>query len=487
MDSLKLQNYRCFENTGWINLKSINLLVGANSSGKSSILKFFPLLKQSEGVKLHGVFKWFGKDVDFKDFHNTVQDGKNEITVDYSINDLILFQRFSRQRKGAQDVSVSFKISAVDCHFDMVKNINISYLGTDIRIGYTVNQEASVYVNGVRSDGFPGLKLEWTLIDATFPRILFKYKNEGQSLFCNFLYKKIINESISLGGQFRDNPKSLFFDRYPSSFENFKKGLYGIVGREIEESKVSNLYTLCILYNINQLIDSLNLHLISLSSRIVYIKPIRATIERYYRFQNIDLDDIDADGNNLPMFLYNLDKGKLEKYNDWLQELFNFKIQIKSSEGHIELLVAEKGKAVRNMVDLGFGYTQILPILTVIWKNIFLETDLSSRVFGSKNEYIIVIEQPELHLHPHIQGKFAKMLSLILSKGLNVKFIIETHSETILNKLGVYIEKGLLKKENVNVLMIEQNDKGVSIIRQTEYTEEGYLQDWPRNFMDDVD
>ena len=70
MNTLRLKNYRCFEDTGDISLKPLTLLVGANSSGKSSFLKFFPLLKQSIGIRKNGVFLWYSDDVDFKDFKN---------------------------------------------------------------------------------------------------------------------------------------------------------------------------------------------------------------------------------------------------------------------------------------------------------------------------------------------------------------------------------------------------------------------------------
>ena len=79
MDTLRLKNYRCFEDTGVIDIKPVTFLVGANSSGKSSFLKFFPLLKQSMNVKRNGVFLWLSNDVDFKDFNNTVKDGDGSI------------------------------------------------------------------------------------------------------------------------------------------------------------------------------------------------------------------------------------------------------------------------------------------------------------------------------------------------------------------------------------------------------------------------
>ena len=42
MDSLRLKNYRCFDDTGKVDLKPLTFLLGKNSSGKSSFLKFFP-------------------------------------------------------------------------------------------------------------------------------------------------------------------------------------------------------------------------------------------------------------------------------------------------------------------------------------------------------------------------------------------------------------------------------------------------------------
>ena len=85
MNTLRLKNYRCFEDTGDISLKPLTLLVGANSSGKSSFLKFFPLLKQSIGIRKNGVFLWYSDDVDFKDFKNTVRNGEGNIIINMEL------------------------------------------------------------------------------------------------------------------------------------------------------------------------------------------------------------------------------------------------------------------------------------------------------------------------------------------------------------------------------------------------------------------
>lgn len=497
MNAIRLRNYRCFEDTGLIELKRINLLVGANSSGKSSFLKFFPLLKQSLNIKLNGVFRWLGNDVDFKDFRNTVQEGKDAIYIEYKVDNFYQYSRLFNtrllnNRKMIPDVHVSFSIVPLHEHFDMIENIHIEYAATTIDVKFEENDKVSLSVNRLSTDNTKGLQIIAQNNDAIFPRLLFMYKGDEKHGWMTspvFLRQKILSEVQKLGGRFSEGHRFLLFDTYPISFDNFKKGLNGMSDKEVPNLIAQHLYDMCVMYNINSLIDSLNINLLKVASNVVYIKPIRATIERYYRFQNLDMDDIDADGANLPMFLYNLEEKAFEAFNDWLSMHFSFKVYIKSSDGHIELFVSEEGKTPRNTVDLGFGYTQLLPILAVIWRAVFLEAN-SIRTEVSQENHIIVIEQPELHLHPIFQGKFAEMLSIITRLGhdrkLNVRFIIETHSETILNKLGDYVESRILYPEDISVLMLEQDKTGRSKITPTEYTKDGFLKEWPQNFMEDV-
>jgi hypothetical protein len=70
--SLRLTNYRSFLDTGTIELRPIVVLVGANSSGKSSLLRFFPLLRQTHEKPTRGPLLWYGDDVDLGDFSNVV-------------------------------------------------------------------------------------------------------------------------------------------------------------------------------------------------------------------------------------------------------------------------------------------------------------------------------------------------------------------------------------------------------------------------------
>lgn len=494
MDSVRLMNYRCFEDTGPVDLKPINILLGANSSGKSSFLKFFPLLKQSNGLRLNGVFLWLGSNVDFKDFNNTVQDGKNSISIEYTINTLPVFRRFSSGKSVVKNAKVRFTVIPVNEHFDRISEIAISYQDTRIILDFTDDEDVLVIINNESSRDMKDLKIRTQRADAILPRLLFKYKSDINHGWNNvpFIYmQKMMDIANKIGGGFENRTSANIFEIIPSDITNFTKGINGISKQQVSTEVVKDLYAKTILYNINTLLDSLNIDLIRLSQSMVYVKPIRATIERYYRFQNLDMDEIDPDGSNLPMFLYNLEQDVMDTFNDWLFEYFQFRIKIKPSEGHIELLVSEGDKDYRNTVDLGFGYTQMLPILAIIWKTVFLDSDKASRKGDKALEHIVVIEQPELHLHPRFQARFARMLSILARLrndiGFDVRFIVETHSEIILNILGEQIEDGIITTDDVNILLTEQNESGISTIKPTRFNNDGYIEDWPRNFFEDVD
>ena len=69
IESVRIQNLRSLNDTGFINLKKINILLGANSSGKSTFLRSFPLFTQSLHKNLQGPISWFDNAyVDFGDY-----------------------------------------------------------------------------------------------------------------------------------------------------------------------------------------------------------------------------------------------------------------------------------------------------------------------------------------------------------------------------------------------------------------------------------
>ena len=96
MKSIRIKNLRSLSDTKDMELKPINILVGANSSGKSTFLRLFPLIKQSLRKKVNGPILWAGDDddyVDFGSFKETVNNCSDEKEIKFKFKFDFLFIR----------------------------------------------------------------------------------------------------------------------------------------------------------------------------------------------------------------------------------------------------------------------------------------------------------------------------------------------------------------------------------------------------------
>lgn len=497
MDTLQLTNYRKFKDTGVIHLKPITFLVGANSSGKSSFLKFFPLLKQSLGVNRNGTFLWYSSDVDFKDFLNTVHNGEGNIDISFTFpSQNLRFQRFRRKVKTkgiteedipkTVEISIKLEISGKKAkgkeNEDYFSSIVIQYLDQLIQIQISEDEKAQIIINGHDIDARFHPALNNNAINL-IPRL---YEDRQDSLYMgairksiDFFRKNIMSNENEETYPLMDLEESFFMIDQKTSF-SYLKGL-NIKG---QEHILNEMY---ILMHLNDIIENINYYLFDMSNCITYVRPLRVSTERYYRYQNYAVDEIDSDGKNLAMYLANLSDHQMIKFTEWTSKLFGFSIRVLKHEGHVELQLVEGGNSPRNLVDTGFGYTQLLPILTMIWNAI--KTQPRRSIFYRGNidfPKFIVIEQPELHLHPRMQAKFGAMLAKVISSeaGKNIRFIIETHSEAILNSVGIEIEHKNLDKDKANIVLFNAVEEGYeNYIEEAQYNERGFVEHWPTGFL----
>jgi predicted ATPase len=112
-----------------------------------------------------------------------------------------------------------------------------------------------------------------------------------------------------------------------------------------------------------------------------------------------------------------------------------------------------------NIADLGYGISQLLPILIRIAININISdslygiTEEQLRIQKADTEYyptILVIEEPETNLHPALQSKLADLFVECYEK-YNIQFIIETHSEYFIRKLQYKIAKEEFNHKDANI------------------------------------
>ena len=167
--------------------------------------------------------------------------------------------------------------------------------------------------------------------------------------------------------------------------------------------------------------------------------------------------------------LGSLNDEKLTKFSNWLKVFFNFGIHVEKRNGHISIF-AKEGNSLVNFADSGFGISQLVPVALQIWwdLNLLGEYSSTSAKNGVENSLqdttkVLTVEQPELHLHPAHQSALADIFanSVKSAKDLNNRvkpaYIIETHSEALVNRLGALIEEGVVASEEVQVLMFTKD------------------------------
>jgi predicted ATPase len=116
--------------------------------------------------------------------------------------------------------------------------------------------------------------------------------------------------------------------------------------------------------------------------------------------------------------------------------------------------------------NVGFGYSSILPIIV---------TGLIA-----KPDEKIIIENPEIHLHPKAQSALVEFLVKVANTG--VQIFIESHSDHILNALRIAVLKEQLTSEEANILYFQENE-----IKKIPIEKDGRIEEWPKDFFDQMD
>lgn len=525
MENIKIENLRCFKNTEKITLNPLTVAVGKNSSGKSTILRTFPLFKQTMETKLSEPILWFGRYVDFGEFNESKSkfasvgetinfefDFITEASLP-SVNKFSDYLITSDTKNSSANIKITVKLYIDE---SIIKRVDIGVLENTIELYYD-DTFANIKINGtsfkkrrtdllcidkiipcVEAEGMLGflplwmrkresihkLRKESNLIDLILT-IVDNVKIQTNKYFYAAVIYSVLTEDLSTFDSkrqkiknFLSNPKKDSYLLLASENIDDKKSLKlsNVIINEILDSldKYSHELTKYILEtNISQIIELCNSYLSNYFRNIKYIAPVRATAQRYYRKQGLDIQEVDARGENVSAILQGMRHDERRRFDLWLERNFGFKIYTQSTEGHISLYV-ENDNIKTNIADTGFGYSQILPIILMLWKT-------SYGVLSEETQ--IVIEQPELHLHPKMQIQLIDLIIKIVSKSKKTKFLIETHSETIINYIGAQIESEKINHNDVSVLLIEQNEKNESFVRSVRYTPNGYLENWPVDFF----
>lgn len=301
----------------------------------------------------------------------------------------------------------------------------------------------------------------------------------------------MVSEFLSIG-EFSDEEIYRLEQRTP--MRSFKKLLSDIRG----PNKKGTRSALLQIFQLNQLssITSASFdRLKSMLSGTRYIGPARARSERYYRYQELAVSEIDPDGKNFPMFLNSLSNRQRESFSNWVRDRFGYGISVSQSIGHISIRLVH-GSSTSNIVDTGFGVSQVLPVLGQIWWASTGQGVQGVRAARNRRDetIILAIEQPELHLHPAHQAMLADAIVGERGRGKSeqrpttLQFLIETHSEALVNRLGELIHQRRVDPDDIQILIFENDmeEESSTSVRVATFDKDGILQNWPYGFFQPI-
>ncbi len=123
--------------------------------------------------------------------------------------------------------------------------------------------------------------------------------------------------------------------------------------------------------------------------------------------------------------------------------------------------------------NVGFGLTFVLPVLTSILR-------------AAKGD-LLIIENPEAHLHPGGQAVLGKLCAIAADNG--VQLFIETHSDHFLNGLRVAVKENRIDFQDVKLFYLERNPGNIheSIVVSPQINKDGRISSWPKGFFDEED
>ena len=129
----------------------------------------------------------------------------------------------------------------------------------------------------------------------------------------------------------------------------------------------------------------------------------------------------------------------------------------------------QKGGTEVLLTDVGFGVSQVLPVVTL----------LQYVPLGST----VILEQPEIHLHPLAQANLADVI-INAATHRNVQVILESHSEHLLLRLQRRVAEESISADDINLYFCDAPN-GISRLQPLNLDLFGQIQNWPENFMGD--
>lgn len=417
---LKLENFKIWRSTGPTRLAPITLLLGTNSSGKSSLIQSLLLIRQT--VK--------GDDPNL-DLNLGNPDADDSVTLG-QFKDVLC-------RHGAASESTS-----------------ATQVGLEFRWSEDGQAESSTLFSARYNKGPAGsAELAFLRLGRDGQGFSVQRRKPG-------IYRlNLATEAKTLGQSADFRPQRSF------AFSAATLNKLGAKG---------------------ELIKPIGPALLDELGRIIYLGPVRRLAQRDYVWAGRMPAHIGDDGAKAvdALIASGVARQAAKKRNQpapaeaqlfeqtirWLKDMNladGLSIRALGNSARYELLI-ENGDQASNLKDVGVGVSQVIPVIV-------------AALFAQPG-HIVIVEEPESHLHPLAQSKLAELLAQV-SKERNVQFIVETHSEHLFRRMQTLIAKQQITPKDAAMYFVERDGKAARM-RPLELDDFGRVKNWPEGFFGDA-
>lgn len=403
--SIRLRNFKAFKDTGHLEIAPLTVLTGPNSSGKSALIRAMMALRQTiESRDLSAAFVPTGDYVDLGPFSEFVfmHDVKTSVHLD-------VVCKLPASRAPIVGMPVTMDVD----ERTITINLELAYIVSSDRTylsSSTIHSDAGdIHVNKVSKRG----------------------NALGKS------YKTMVTGPENLSVELADISSARFhatppFD-LPSTGTKFQQDrtreqfMGTAFSRDVEDSVLRELSSFC------------------------YVGPLRDRPRRFYISTGEAPREVGSSGELGPAVLWSASEIRQldleDRLSAWCSRMgLAFEIHLATIMGsYFEIHAVDSHTRQHvNLPDVGFGTSQILPIL------------IQGLIANSGTT--LLLEQPEIHLHPKVQADLADFLIEVSQSGVGV--IVETHSEHIITRIQRRIAEEVLSPDGLALYFLTPTDEG---------------------------
>lgn len=418
LQDIRLTNFKCFEETTKLEFGKLTLLTGANSTGKSSLMYGILGVLQSKGFPLE-----FSPNGNYLQMGNFVE------------------MAFGHERERVIGLNFTLVDSAINDKLHVATSWRCNQVGNPILKSCECEGESFSFKIDTDDAGKANLTLDIEPLKS-------KRNLEVED------YLKYASAKSSSDGDLID------YLRYATKETHIKDVcIDGIPERTQPEIRYPLIF---VVQEVRSFIKRYDAH-------VNYISSYRQPAQRIYVEEPVVSGKIETSGKGFINELLKWKDDNDAKFGQFVAGMKSIGLlsevePTRLGSGQFKIGVkVHYGDKTANLWDVGFGISQTMPI-------IIGDVELGK-------DSTLYVSQPEVHLHPRAQAKFGDYFVGQMKGGK--RYVIESHSEYLMNRLRLSIVKGTICEDDVKVYYMSQNE-GNTAIHEVKFRKSGQIDGAPR-------